>query len=270
MNTKIISGEKMNKLLNKLLYIIMGLIFVLCADDLLADVDKFNILDSPTSKSFCEGLEGNVFNSQLSNLFKSDEKLCNTVFLQDLQATYYSSFSEAWEFNASISTGFWVPTGKNDILGAHPQLGFFMGGKRCRFEIGFSLLFRLLPAAHEYTVKYEGVLYDTTGYFGWYLGMDLGYEIFYRKGNGIFLLAGTGWDAFASEYISEDERRVWINSFNLNSGVGYRYYYKEMETMSSYIEVDFKYNFVDYKNPGGTDLSGNAVSVCFIWGSIFF
>lgn len=220
----------MNKLLSKLLYIIMGFIFVLYANDMLADTD----------------------------------------YLLDSQYTHYSSSEEAWDYNVGIITGLWVPTGKNEILGVHPQIGFFAGGKRCRFEICLSLAFRLLGSAHEYTIKYEGVLYDTSRYLGWYLGMDLGYEIFYRKRSGILLLAGTGWDAFASEYFSEDEKSVWINSFNLNSGVGYRYYYKEMEIMSSYIEVDFKYNFVDYKNPGGTDLSGNTISVCFIWGNIFY
>lgn len=278
MNVKITKGEKMNKSLNKLLYIIVGLIFIFCSSDMLAHTDRVSSmedhyevsgLDPSISITSCDEMEGNIFYKQFSGTFPSEEENYNTIFLKDFQYRSYSSFSERSDFNIGIITGIWIPTGKIEILGAHPQFGFFMGGKRCRFEYSLSVLGRFLAAADEYTVKYEGVLYDTTGYFGWYLGMDFGYEIFYRKRNGFLLLAGVGWDAFRSEYIEEEEIPVIRNSFNFNSGVGYRFYYREMESMS-YIEVDFKYNFIDYNNPGGTDLAGNAVSVLFIWGNILY
>ena len=278
MNEKIIKGEKMYVSIKKLLYIIVGLIFVLCSSDMLAQTDRVSSmevlsessgLDPSISIISCDELEGNIFYKQFSGYFPSEEKNHSTIFLQDVQYSGYSSFSERSDLNVGIITGIWIPTGKIETLGAHPQFGFFMGGKRCRFEYSLSVLGRFLPTANEFTVKHEGVLYDTTKYFGWYLGVDIGYEIFYRKGNGILLLAGMGWDAFRSEFIEEEETPVIRNSFNFNSGVGYRYYYREKESMS-YIEVDFKYNFLDFKNPGGTDLSGNAVSIFFIWGNIFY
>jgi hypothetical protein len=278
MNPKIIKGEIMNKSSKKLLYILLGLVFVFCSSDILAHTDSVSSmedhsessgLDPCISMTFCDELEGNIFNKQFLDPFPSFEKNYNTIFLQDFQYRGYSSFSERSDFNVGIITGIWIPTGKIEILGNHPQFGFFMGGKRCRFEYSFSGVGRFLQAANEYTVKHEGILYDTTGYFGWYLGIDFGYEIFYRKSNGILLLAGMGWDAFRSEYIEEEETAVIRNSFNFNSGVGYRYYYRELESMS-YIEFDFKYNFIDYKNRGGTDLAGNAVSILFIWGNIFY
>jgi hypothetical protein len=178
----------------------------------------------------------------------------------------YSKISEVWDVNVGLSMGLWVPTGKNSTLGAHPQFGFYMGAKACRFEPCVSFALRFASSANDYTVRYKGTQYSTGEYLGWYAGVDFGYEIFYTRKQGFLLLGGAGWDAFQAKTFSDDEY-VWINSINLNTGLGYRLYYKETAE-SSYVEIDVKYNIIDYKNPGGTDLSGDAVTFYIAWGTI--
>jgi hypothetical protein len=178
----------------------------------------------------------------------------------------YSKIREVWDVNMGLVTGLWIPTGNANLLGAHPQVGVYMGSKGCRFEPCFSFAFRFAPSDNDYTVRYQGSQYTTNEYLGWYMGVDLGYEFFYLRRHGFLLLGGAGWDAFQAKTFS-DEEYVWINSINLNTGLGYRLYYKETAD-SAYIEIDIKYNFLDYKNPGGTDLSGNAFSINILWGTI--
>jgi hypothetical protein len=127
---------------------------------------------------------------------------------------------------------------------------------------------RLLSSANAYTYEVDGVLYETKRYFGWYLGLDFGYEVVYFRRQGILLVSGIGWDGFSTNpNRAEDEDPNWINSFNYNIGVGYRLYFKK--DIYRYIEFDVKYNFINYRNEGGTDLSGDAISILFLYGTFF-
>ena len=175
----------------------------------------------------------------------------------------YSS-AEAWDMNYAFITGLWIPTGAANTLGSKIQLGLYLGGKRCKFEIYGTAILRLLPSANEYTYELDGVQYETDNYLGWYLGLDVGYEIIYYRRNGILILSGIGWDGFSTQEQGEDGVAYSVSSFNYNIGIGYRYY--QRKNNYGYFEFDFKYNLINYKNPGGTDLSGNAMSILFLYG----
>ena len=185
----------------------------------------------------------------------------------DNYSSYESEYSlaEAWDMYAAFLTGVWIPTDEAGTLGSKLQMGFNAGGKRCNFEVNLSAIVRMLPSAIAYTYENDGVLYETNKYLGWYFGLDVGYEIIYFRGNGILLLSGIGWEGFsANPWAQEPEDMYNISSVNFNFGLGYRYYIGK--GYYNYWEFDCKYNFIDYKNPGGTDLSGNAFSVLILYG----
>lgn len=187
-----------------------------------------------------------------------------------LERSNYSVWAEAYDFHAAFSTGVWVPTGENAVLGAHPQFGAYLGTKRGNFEAGLAVLLRLANAPRTYRIEYEGNTYDTKRFLGLYVGVDVGYEILYWRKNGFLLLAGAGYDWFLSEYFEEDEQYKSVGSFLLNGGVGYRRYFAESSGGASYIEVHARYNLLEYKNEGGTDLSGDTVAVCLSFGRILY
>lgn len=207
----------------------------------------------------------NIMTAQTDTLPAGDLGVSSYEYSEysDYDSTYSSA--EAWDAITAFSAGFWIPTGAANTLGTKLQLGCLIGGKRCKFEIYGTALLRLFPASNEYTYEIDGEQFSTTNYLGWYLGLDFGYEILYYRRNGILLLAGMGLDGFSATPMSEESEELFnINSFNFNIGVGYRHYRRKNNY--SFFEFDFKYNFIDYKNPGGTDLSGNAMSFLFLYG----
>lgn len=57
----------------------------------------------------------------------------------------------------------------------------------------------------------------------------------------------------------EDPNRITksLNSLNLNLGIGFRNYFQNR----TYWGFEARYNFVNFKNTGGTDLTGNTISI---------
>jgi len=111
-------------------------------------------------------------------------------------------------------------------------------------------------------------IWNTTHFLGVYIGLDLGYELFRFENISFNLIGGIGYDAFDALEVNEtcscETSRKSLGSLNLNIGLGNKYYIKNW----NYIGVDLKYNIVDYNNPNGTDLSGNAITLNVIFGFI--
>jgi hypothetical protein len=79
--------------------------------------------------------------------------------------------------------------------------------------------------------------------------------------NEIDLLGGIGLDGMDVLNIGkpEDPNRITksLNSLNLNLGIGFRHYFQNR----TYWGIEARYNFVNFKNTGGTDLTGNTISI---------
>lgn len=160
----------------------------------------------------------------------------------------------------SITAGWWVPTGNAALLGNHPEIGFNMGGMRHGYSADLMILFRFLDSRSSYTVRKDGVPTVTDHFFSGYIAGQLGYDIVRQRAYDLSVLCGIAYDGFdampASNANANDN--VSINSLNLNIGFGGRYYLEEFR--GSFLTAEVRYNFVDYSNPGGTDLSGNSWS----------
>ncbi|UCG12255.1 MAG: hypothetical protein JSU72_17430, partial [Deltaproteobacteria bacterium] len=156
--------------------------------------------------------------------------------------------------------GAWFPQGNTETLGVHPTVGFSLGFKKNRILYDFTLIFRFLDSSNRYTVEHKGSIIETKKFLGGYIGLDLGYETYRDRRNEIDFVIGAGLDgftAYSNRHDKEDTKD--INSFNFNVGLGYRYYFSDFTT--KYIGFQVRMNFVDYHNPGGTNLSGNTVSL---------
>ena len=188
--------------------------------------------------------------------------------------------------------GVWMPQGNLSTLGAHPYLGFILGGKMDKLTIDVNINFRFLTTPNYYFVQVDGVQYASNYFFGGYIGLDGAYELFRNKKHELDVVAGIayeGFDAFRDNGNSNNNNnnnngpQKSINTLNLNVGAGYRYYLKhkykgyknQWGTLNmqarqsenlSYVGLQAKYNFENYNNSGGTDLTGNSFTLSLIYG----
>ncbi len=162
--------------------------------------------------------------------------------------------------------GIWIPTGNLSILGNHPYLGFQLGMKVQKLVVSASIALKFANSANKIHVRKDDSIYLTNRFFGGYAGVDFNYSLA-RKGNHQFdFIGGVGWDFLEVLKVSQPEQdedlTQSINGINLNAGVSYKYNFRYW----SYIGLDIKYNYVDYQNPGGTDLSGHPITMALVFG----
>ncbi len=185
------------------------------------------------------------------------------VYLKDIE--YRNKISG---FQLALTSGIWVPKGKLSTLGNHPYLGFTIGGRsnKLMYDVNFS--FRFLDAPNNYIVTNNDTPYTTKYYMGYYIGYDIAYQFFRRNKHEFDILCGIGWDAF--DAIFADAITNTYPSLNLNAGLGYKIFLSHKDDKDfekySYLSLQAKYNFVNYNNKGGTDLSGNSFTFGLLYG----
>lgn len=171
------------------------------------------------------------------------------------------------EGHFSIYSGAWIPNGNISIVGNHPIIGFQGGMKNKKgIMLDVALEFKFGKSPNTYFVEKNDSLYSTTHFFGGFFGAELGYELINYKSHELDILGGLGWDGFDALEIGKtnDPNRITksINALNLNLGIGYRKYLKN----KSYIGIETRYNFINYQNKNGTDLSGNTLTIRLKYG----
>jgi hypothetical protein len=109
----------------------------------------------------------------------------------------------------------------------------------------------------------------TNHFFGGYFGADVERTLLRLPKHQFDFLGGIGLDGFDTietegQNSGTDDGKS-INSLNVNLGLGYKYFYNK----TGFLGLDAKYNMVNYRNTGGTDLSGNTVTLGltlgFLW-----
>ena len=168
--------------------------------------------------------------------------------------------------HGDILMGAWIPLGNLQTVGSHPYLGFRLGIKYRRLYTDLAFGFKFIKSPNTYQVYKNDSLYNTDYFIGGYFALDLGYELFSVKNSHFDLIGGVGYDGFTALEVdypdTDDDLTKSINSLNLNIGVAYKYYMNPY----NYFGVEGKYNFVDYKNPKGTDLTGDVITINLIYG----
>jgi hypothetical protein len=187
----------------------------------------------------------------------------------DIQKYYEIELDEYFKQSAiifSLISGVWIPQNNLSILGPHPYIGFGFGGKIKSFWFELSFNYKFVDSPNSYQVILNDSLRTTNNFYGTYVGLDVGYQFFVFKNNSFDLIGGVASDGFTAIYInipdSDDNIRKRLESLNLNIGLGYKYFFNARR----YLGLDIKYNFVDFENPGGTDLSGNVITISLKFG----
>ena len=181
----------------------------------------------------------------------------------------------------AVLAGVWLPMGNLSLVGPHPYVGYVFGGRGNKFSIEANLSFRFLNSANGYTVIANQQLYNTSHYFGGYLGLDGMYELWRKRKKAVELLGGCGWDgmdAFKSNSKDKTAPVKSLNSINLNMGIGYRIFLRQRYKQSiywgrkrldheiSYLAFQAKYNVINYANPGATPMDGHALTFGILYG----
>lgn len=164
-----------------------------------------------------------------------------------------------------ISTGMWIPTGNLALLGVHPSVGGQFGIRGLHQEFDLTLQFRFLKSKETYTVKRNDLYYDRDAYFGGYIGLDYSYYFFTQSKFEAGFAGGLAYDGFditSSQNDYEYLKPLSIGSFNANGGIRMNFYLSR----DLYIGLQGKYSWLNYANPGGTNLNGDAVTIDLILG----
>ena len=165
-------------------------------------------------------------------------------------------------------TGLWLPTGELETLGPHPDLGFLLGWKKKKWNYDFILSFKFLQAQNEYFArrKSTNTIEPTRHFFGGQIGFEVGRDILAHRSHELQLIAGIALDGFDALQEEEDQNleAQSIITYNLNGGIGYRYY----TNGNFYLGLRAKYNLVDYTINNVVDLTGNAITIQFVIGGV--
>ena len=201
-------------------------------------------------------------------------RLADSAYKGSLIQQAYMGEQEFGGVSYGLNFGLWHPMGKLDILGNHPYLGCFLGGRSGGFscDVVMNIAFNKTP--NHYYVKKDDSVYNTNYFIGYYLGLDFGQALFRTKRNELAVLAGIAYDGISTieppDNSSNTDYSKTLNSLNLNAGLGYKFYYNHIKNKKSnnhaYVGLQAKYNFVSYKNGGGTDLTGNSLTFTLTWG----
>ncbi len=162
-------------------------------------------------------------------------------------------------FHAGFSFGTWMPTGNLNRLGTHPQLGFIAGGNSRKALFGIHLKVGFLHTPHPYQAKIGGEIYDTQNFLQLYAGAHAGIDLLNNPLHALYITGGIGYDGIdpRNHHEREDEIPGMIHALNLNTGLRYQRILEE----TKFLTIIIRYNLVGYRNKGGTDLSGNVVTI---------
>lgn len=228
-------------------------------------------LEGRYANNRAEHLLAKFYSGKIPSIFDSIQNpaIINWVGLQTTYNALVKHYLSLPEFNWSIMGGIWIPSGNASLLGIHPTLGGQVGIKKNRFTYNLTMAFKFLSSKEYYLTEYDGSLKSTNNFFGAYAGGDVSYEFLYLGKHPLYLNSGIafdGFDAVESDNNGNNNNNKsgkTIESFNFNVGMGYRFMFRSR----SYLAVQANYNFVNYQNSGGTDLSGNIITTGIIWGN---
>lgn len=216
---------------------------------------------------FCNLYSGNI-NAFFNDLQSSDKY--NGTKIKEYYETEIKKALVLPEAHGSLTAGTWIPLGNASTLGVHPTLGFEFGVKYKKFTYNFTANVKFISSKNDYLVVHLDSLLKTDYFFGGYIGFDVEREFIRIKNNEFSARVGVGYDGFSvmetnkNDDITFNDRGKSINSFNFNIGIGYKYFYKN----NTYLGIRGKYNIVQYKNTGGTNLSGNTITIDLIFGGL--
>ena len=197
-------------------------------------------------------------------LTKIQSKNFEKSLLSEKYFEIVNQYKKLPEFHMNFLAGIWIPTGELAKIGVHPELGFQMGWKKKRLNYDFTFAIKFVDAPKEYYARRDKNSDEwelTSRFFGGYIGFEVGGDILAKKGHELQAIVGVGWDGFdvLKENKEDDLKASFTSSFNVNFGIGYRYYINN----HFYLGLRVKYNVVNYTLNKIIDFTGNPISIHF-------
>lgn len=217
-----------------------------------------------------------IYDSLMIALYSGDAELFVTMLkgdgsknttIQDVYKETIQSFKRMPEGNISLGAGLWIPIGNLSLLGPHPLAKLELGihGKRLSSDI--SIHCRFTESKSEYIVDSLSLLIDTLSsnrHFSLYLGFEPGFNIINNSRFEFSIVTGLGLDVLKAFYPQDypegtkkkDAKPISFSAINFNVGLVYRI----KNARGGYWAFAARYEFLNYENKRGTDLSGDAIS----------
>lgn len=242
-------------------------------NNLLIDIFEIrSIKGVSTEYSVGDQVEGNPYYCYLipKNNWKadlqtfSDEQLDSVFKEEEKHLEKYEISERNIYFLGGVYSGYHRYTGNNELLGGKVPLGLIGGLKLYKNYFNLLLDFKVGKPKEKYEVMYNDTLNTTDTYQGMYIGLEYTRDIITLNnivcqgsiGYGYsWITAIQGKDKYGSD-------SKYITSDNLNFGLGIKYNIN----LYNYIALQGVYNHLAYKNKGGTDLSGDAITIKLIYG----
>lgn len=170
--------------------------------------------------------------------------------------------------NLGILVGKWSPRGNNSFLGDHPAIGVQLGWEGNLWRADMIVDYRFSSANKKYQVDSLGEIVSTDKFNSWLFGLEAGVKLFDQSDFSTDLFVGLGYDVIYSvKKAGDPEEHVSHGSIGASIGLRQRVFINQRTGL--YVGGIVRYSFVDYANPGGTDLSGNTLTISFVTGWSF-
>jgi hypothetical protein len=164
-----------------------------------------------------------------------------------------------------FQVGDWIPKGNINRLGKHPDIGLQLGGEGNLFRGDAVISYKFLSAKEKYQVDSLGQLVPTDEFNCWLFGAEGGVKFIDRGRISTDLFIGVGWEVLLSVVEAGDPNTQKTHSSPFFSfGLRQRIFLDKRSGW--YVGGAVRYSIVDYSNSGGTDLSGNALTVSIVTG----
>ncbi len=169
------------------------------------------------------------------------------------------------EWVVGIHAGTWIPFGELASVGAHPTLGFQLGGKKGKIALQSSFEFRFGKTPREVFIVVKDTLTATRNYQGGSLGLDLSYDFFKKHNHHMTFFAGVGLDVLdLVENSLQEPERITFLSPELRMGLQYNISFANR----SYLSLSAGVSWLNHQAQlaESTQLTGNAANLKLIFG----
>lgn len=186
---------------------------------------------------------------------KADRTRLYTLYNNDQQSSF-----QGLSLTIALNATYWVPTGNLARLGNHPGLGLQMHMGLGNLFLGLLMDFRFsnTPAPYNFYNENTGMLEQNSQFFSLFIGPDVKWAFLNFDQLSILAVGGFGYDLISHYSVPRYSRLrpVFSDSFNLNAGLGIRYYFSGEKTLFTEAEIRIHRAAFGTAGAGGDDLSG--------------
>jgi hypothetical protein len=166
----------------------------------------------------------------------------------------------------TLSSGAWVPMGNLSAFRSQPFFEYAMGRRTKKIMYHLNIGCSFGQSVPSLMVKHNDSLFYGTSLFGSYIGLDMGYELLRKNSKSLNLIGSIDLAGFSGRV---DNSSIGYGTLDYGIGLSYGLLWHSVRTSferHKFAEIRIKYHFLNYQNPGGTDISGNSVTIGLSYG----